>query len=248
MQLTLKNLIITLFFIALFSCDRSTSELTAEQLKAYYLIEFPDSEDYQDSLCNSAIELAKSRAEHDIFRFYLIGQSTDSSDTPIHILMNDLNFKILSEFDKKYSFRYCYNEATKYYFRQTKGFDAIEYITFKYDSLDELGLTHKPPTFDGGDPFRTVFEYFYCNMDFENARFGRVSVEFDIDSIGKAHVKLHYPIEGHAVHELDSVTLELFENMPLWNPGKRENNEPYLGNSYTFTFQYDKKKAEQYCI
>jgi len=244
----LKNFIITFLLIAIFSCERTTNELTLEIVKEKYLLEFPDREDYLDSLCNSAFELAKSRAEQDIYRLYLLGTPNDSSHTPVHLLMNDLNFKMLGEYEKKYSYRYCYNEASMFYFERENGYSAIHYVKTKYDSLNELGLTHKPPTFNGGDAFHTVYKYFYCNMDLQNVRPGRVSVHFDIDSLGKAHVKLHYPIEGYAAHELDSVTLHLFEDMPLWNPGRRENNEPYLGNSYTFPFEYDQKKAEEYCI
>ncbi|MEQ8547766.1 MAG: hypothetical protein RIC03_07650 [Cyclobacteriaceae bacterium] len=244
MSRTLKNLIIILAAIVLFSCERTPKELRVQTVEAKYLQEFPNSEDYQDSLCIAAIELAKSRAENDVYRLYYIPNSMDTSDTPTHILMYELDFKVLGEYEKEFVYRYCYNEATFFYFNKQKGFSAREYMTNKYDSLYQLGLTQEPPKFNGGDPLETLEPYFYCNMDLEGTEPGSVTVYLQLDSIGKAHVKLVEPTG----HSLDSVTLKLFQNMPLWTPGRRANKEKYRPYDYTFNFDYDAELVEKHCI
>jgi len=244
MSRTLKNSVIILSAIVLFSCERTQKELSADTVEAMYLQEFPNSEDYQDSLCIAAIELAKSRAEKAVYRIYYTANSMDTSDTPTHILMYELDFKVLGEYEKELSYRYCYNEATYFYFNKQNGFSAREYMTNKYDSLYELGLTQEPPKFNGGDPLETLEPFFYCNMDLEGAESGSVTVFFQLDSIGKAHVKL---IESTG-HILDSVTLKLFQNMPLWTPGRSANKEKYRPYEYTFIFDYDAEQVEEHCI
>lgn len=219
-------------------------ELQLDSLESDFNRRFANFQTFDDSLCNEGIEIARKLALENNFRFYDMEGAMDSSSTPTVILRDSLNFKILGGYDKNWSFKYCYNQATLRFFQDQKGFNAFDYIRTKYDSLFELGLTHEKPTFMNGNPEKTVMAYFYCNMNLQNAEPGLIKVHIKIDSLGKPEITLINPTG----HELDSTTYELFRNMPTWNPGHSENNNPYRGMEYTFPFRYDESKVEEYCI
>ncbi|MEQ9288701.1 MAG: energy transducer TonB [Cyclobacteriaceae bacterium] len=244
----MKEILIITTLFAILSCEQKQEEFNATLIKSKYLEENPGQDDYflfTDSLCNSAIELAKSRALNNVYRLYQIDNSMDSSSTPTQILMDDLNFKVLGEFEKKYSYRYCYNKATYYYFEQQNGFSAFEYIVNKYDSLFELGLTDEPPQFLEGDPLETLNSYFYCNMELANVELDSVMIYFKIDKAGRP---TDLQLVQSSGHELDSVTYNLIKDMPTWKPARGNNGEPRSGWDYTFRFYYNEELKEEYCI
>jgi hypothetical protein len=248
---TMKNYFLILLTLVILSCQPTTEqensnlvELQQDSLRSDFSSRFNNS-NFNDSLCNEGIELAKKLAKNDFFRFYDMEGSMDSSSTPTVILRDDLNFKILGGYDKNMSLRYCYNQATLNFFKDQKGFNAFDYVKSKYDSLFELGLTEEPPNFNDEDPLTEVPKYFYCNMDLTDATPGEISVYFKINEFGEpTDIELHEA----SGNPLDSVTYQLIKNMPKWKPANSLTGENVSGWDYTFRFEYSEEEAKKHCI
>lgn len=250
-MLAMKYYSLILTTLAFLSCQPAIEqgnsnlvELQQDSLRSDFSRRFNNS-NFNDSLCNEGIQLAKKLATDDIFRFYHMEGSMDSSSTPTVILRDDLNFKILGGYDKNLSFRYCYNQATLNFFRDQKGFNAFDYVKSKYDSLYKLGLTEEPPNFNDKDPLTEVPKYFYCNMDLTNATPGRISVYFKINEFGEP---TDIELDEASGNPLDSVTYQLIKNMPKWKPANSRTGENVSGWDYTFRFEYSEEEAKKHCI
>ena len=245
----MKILLPLLVFALVVSCQQTerTStliELNFDSLRSDYIRRFTDDSPFKDSLCNDAINLAKEHADKDIFRFYDMEGAMDSSHTPTLILRDELYFKILDGYNKNHGFRYCYNQAILNFYNDKYGFNPMDYIKVKYDSLFELGFTDEPPQFLGGDPLETLNTYFYCNMDLSDVELDSVSVYFKIDIKGDPY---DIQLVESSGHQLDSVTFNFVRNMPTWKPARSNDGKPRSGWDYTFRFYYNEKLKKD-CI
>jgi hypothetical protein len=247
----MKYYSLLLLSLVILSCQTATEreksnlvELQQDSLRSDFSQKFSNT-DFYDSLCNEGIELARKLANDNIFRFYDMKGSMDSSSTPTVILRDELNFKILGGYDKNMSFRYCYNQATLNFFNDLNGYNAFDYVKSKYDSLFELGLTEEPPNFNGKDPLLEVPKYYYCNIDLTNAEPGKITVYFKINEMGEPTDITLYEASGNP---LDSVTYQLILNMPKWKPANNRTGENVAGWDYTFRFEYNEEEAKKHCI
>ena len=169
----------------------------------------------------------------------------DSSHTPTLILRVELHFKILGGYNKNHGFRYCYNQAILNFYNDKYGFNPMDFIKEKYDSLFKLGYTDEPPQFLEGDPLETLNAYFYCNMELSSVKYDTVMIYFKIDINGKPKDIRLVKSSGN---KLDSVTFNMIKNMPTWKPARGDNGKPRSGFDYTFIFFYDESHKKENCI
>ena len=204
-------------------------------------------ENFSDSLCSVAIAKAKSLVEQNRLRYYQFRTATDSSETPTVILMEDLKFKILGEYHLKEEYRDCFNEAMTAYYELTNGINPIKYAENKYDSLDQLGLTHKQPRLEGGGLPTALYEYIYCNLDLskEEPPYSKVYIEFNISKEGNLEELKILKSEGHS---LDSDVINLLrQTQGKWTP-RRDTGGENAWSGHSYWFEYNPIQTEEYCI
>lgn len=169
------------------SCNKQIPKTHEEELRDTVLSKYGEEyENFSDSLCSVAIASARGYVEQNKPRYYQFRSAIDSSETPTVILMEDLNFKIMGEYHLKEEYRDCFNEAMTSYYEQNNGLNPIKYAVSKYDSLDQLDLTHKQPRIDGRGLPNVLYKYIYCNLDLseETPPYSKVSIEFNISKDG----------------------------------------------------------------
>lgn len=244
---------LTLLFIiiAIFSCDNKKDFLIADYKKDYYseLNEFShygELEKFDSVICTNAIDSAIKTIHSDKFSLYALDISVDSSETPIHILQDRFKLQILAFSESDLLFRYCFNKTILKEYKDKYGYDPIQRTKEIYDSLDNLGLTHIPPSYGTG--LKDFSNYFYCNMEYPfgtkiDKPYPTVEVSFEISPTGQV---LNPKIEKGFNPEYDSSAIKAVRGMSKWNPTRNEKGE-YETYYLNLRLRFDPEMTLKYC-
>lgn len=234
--------------VVLFSCG-TKRDGTALSTKDKYLnfdSLFKRGEIFNDSICQVATDSASRRFKRNKFELFAF-LSSDSSETPIHLLADKFRLHVIGFAEKDIVFRFCFNESMISEFEREFKFNPIDSVHVIYDSLDKIGLTNIPHKFGTKDD--DLVKYMVCNLEFPGGTEGLtppyplVEVKFRISPSGQAD---SIRIRQSFSKEYDSAAIKLIRMMPKWRP-RRGDDGKYEPVYYIYPVRFNPTEKEKYC-
>ncbi|KAA3633005.1 MAG: hypothetical protein DWQ02_13880 [Bacteroidetes bacterium] len=144
----------------------------------------------------------------------------------------------------------CYNQIMKEKIREMYGQDAFTRIDQKLDSLYNLGLGDREPSFKGGDS--SYLKYVYCQIEDNLLSDTRKNSPLIITQILINETGKIESFEILFINEIakqnenyEKTVIQLMENMPDWNPAIE--NKKGVKSLYRLPFRFQKSKKVAIC-
>jgi hypothetical protein len=237
-----------LFLVVVFWSCGAPEKRQSGSIKDEYLrldSSFTKRENFNDSICQVAIDSASRRFNSNKFELYAF-LPADSSETPLHILQDRFKVSVIGFAEMDLTFRFCFNEGMISEFERQHKFNLMDSIRSIYDSLDRLGKTNITHKF--GQKANDLVEYINCNLEYPEGTelvppYPKVVVKFRVGPLGKPD-RLEI-IEAFSA-EYDSAAMRVIRLMPNWRPRRNEDGE-YDPVYYFYHIRFNPTERDKYC-